>query len=105
MLEAFSMIRTSLDIDVVPVLTFISTTSVDPFVKYKKGIPIPEVELKLWVPSFQFIVTVQSEWSDTVVLLEFNPERPTSIGDESPMTPQGIWVTIRPSFLVFKVMG
>ena len=41
------MIRTSSDTVVVPELTFISTTSAEPFVKYKKGIPIPEVELKL----------------------------------------------------------
>ena len=41
------MIRISFDIVAVPELIVISTTSEDPFEKYKKGIPIPEVASKL----------------------------------------------------------
>ena len=51
---------------------------------------MPEVTESSLSASFQFMVTVQSEKSETVVLDVCRPERLTSIGAESPMTPQGI---------------
>ena len=84
------MINTSLEMVTLPELILISTTSSLSFSKYKKGIPIPEVAFSSWALSFQFIVTVQSEKSDTVAFEVFNPSKPTSIGAESPITPEGM---------------
>ncbi len=36
---------------------------------------------------FQFIETVQSEKSEIVALSLFSPSKPTTIGEESPITP------------------
>ena len=51
---------------------------------------MPEVASKLRVPSFQFIVTVQSEWFETVVRVVLKPLTPTTTGSWSSITPHGI---------------
>ena len=66
------------------------------FSKYTNGIPIPEVAVRVLLSVFQFIETVQSEKSETVVFSLLSPSNPITIGDESPITPHGMYVIINP---------
>ena len=83
------MINISLLTVTVPEFTVTCTSSVAFLVKYKKGIAIPAVALKLRIPSFQSMVTVQSEKSETVVFVAAIPVTLITIGSVSSITPDG----------------
>ncbi len=84
------MINFSLSIVTFPSFTVIKAISLLSFVKYKKGIPIPDVAVKSCPTSFQFKLTVQSEKSETLAALAFKSETPTTTGKILSITPQGI---------------